>query len=832
VVMVGICLFLAWLSGLSAAELGLSAAAPWSDIGLGLGLGLATQVVVFIVTTLIIKIFGRHLYSPWLIRNILPDRPVEWLLVAVAFIPPVAMEELLFRGALMPWCPVALGLGVAWYFALDTEPGLAVYVLALGALALAAALAALWREALGPISVAVALVAAGLLLAGARAHQVAGPVLDFRYYGAIEGRVVSIDRSASDAVRLTLDQVRLERMAPERTPRRVRVSLHGAITALNPHPGQIVMLTGHLSGPSGPAEPGGFDFQRHAWFLSLGGVGYTRTPVLLLEERAPGAAWLFHLRMRLADAIRAEIPGQPGAFAAAVLTGDRSGLAQGPIEAMRDSNIAHLLAISGLHMGLLTGFVYAAMRLGLALIPALALRYPIRKWAALTALIAGAFYLALSGGNVATERAFIQVAVMFTAVLLDRRAITLRSVAIAALIVLIHRPESLMSQGFQMSFAATAALVGVFSALRGVAWMAALPRWAKGAAALVISSAVAGAATAPFAAAHFNQIAVYGLIANLLTVPVMGSVIIPAAVLAAFLWPLGLAGPVFRVMEGGLRWILGVAEHVSGLPGAVNPVPAPPAWVIGAVALGGLLVLVWQGRARWLGLLPIACALAFWSAADRPALLISDSGRLAGLTAPEGRGLSRARGDGFVARIWLENDGDAAGQAAAAARDVWQADGYGAGAVVGGGRVWHGSGRGGASRLRALRPDRHVRTGGGGACACARRDGAGASEHATPAHRGTGFRNGRGAGMPRRGRRAVAPDRGLGDPGRRDGLASDDCARAPRRAALDAGLDAGQGAHLPHQPNLPSINACASGVAALVNRVSVGPISSRRPMWK
>jgi competence protein ComEC len=605
------------------------------------------------------------------------------------------------RGALMPWSPVALGLGVALYFSLDTEPGRATY-LGVGLAGLGAVGLAIWRrEVLGPLAIFAALVAAGVLLAGARAHHVAGPVLDFRYYGAIEGRVVAIDRSASDALRLTLDQVRLEDMRPARTPRRVRVSLHGALSVLDPHPGQIVMLTGHLSGPAGPAEPGGFDFQRHAWFLSLGAVGYTRNPVVLLEERAPGAAWLFHARMRLADAIRAQIPGQPGAFAAAVLTGDRSGLEQGPIEAMRDSNIAHLLAISGLHMGLLTGFVYAALRFGLALIPPLALRYPIRKWAALSALVAGAFYLGLSGGNVATERAFIQVAVMFTAVLLDRRAITLRSVAIAALIVLIHRPETLMSPGFQMSFAATAALVGVFSALRGAEWLTALPKWAKGAVALVISSAVAGAATAPFAAAHFNQIAVYGLLANLLTVPVMGSVVIPAAVLAAFLWPLGLAGPVFRVMELALSWILGVAERVSALPGAVNPVPAPPGWVLGAVALGALVVLIWQGRARWLGALPVLAALILWSSADRPELLISDTGRLAGIMTAEGRALSRARGDGFVARIWLENDGDALGQAEVAARPLWQTDGAGAAATLGSLSIWHGSGRRAAREAEA-----------------------------------------------------------------------------------------------------------------------------------
>jgi competence protein ComEC len=397
--------------------------------------------------------------------------------------------------------------------------------------------------------------------------------------------------------------------------------------------------------------------------------------------------------MRMSEGIRAAIEGQPGAFAAAVLTGDRSGLEAGPVEDMRDANIAHLLAISGLHMGLLTGVVYGGLRLVLALVPYLALRYPIRKWAAGGALCAAAFYLALSGGNVATERAFIQVAVMLCAVMLDRRAITLRSVAIAALIVLAHRPETLFSPGFQMSFSATAALVAVFNGMRGAEWLRVRPGWQKWLFALFLSSVVAGAATAPYAAAHFNRVSVYGLFANLLTVPVMGSLIIPAAVVAAILWPLGLSWLAFAAMEPGLIWTLEVAARVSDLPGAVDFVPSPPAATLGLVSAGGILLIVWRGRGRWTGLAPLALAAALWTGTERPDLLVSDTGGLVGVMTEEGRALSRPRGDGFVAGIWLENDGDRATQEGAAARPGWVADGAGMSAEAGGLRIWHGAGR-------------------------------------------------------------------------------------------------------------------------------------------
>ncbi|KAA9009120.1 ComEC/Rec2 family competence protein [Histidinibacterium aquaticum] len=572
------------------------------------------------------------------------------------------------RGQLFLWAPVLLGLGIGLYFALRWEPETPHYLglglgVALGVLGSRSGSAALVLPAAG-----VGLVAAGLLLAGARAHLVAEPVLGFRYYGPVEGRIVEIDRSASDAVRLTLDRVVLERMSPARTPARVRVSLHGRQDWIVPRPGQTVVLTGHLSPPSGPVEPGGFDFRRMAWFDRLGAVGYTRTPVLLLEPARGGAElWMARQRMALSVAVRERIGGEAGAFAAAVSTGDRSAMPAGTLDALRSANLAHLLAISGLHMGLLTGFVFALVRYGLALWPWLALRLDTKKIGAAAALAAGAAYLALSGGNVATERAFIMVGVMLVAVLADRRAVTLRSVAVAAVVVLVRRPEELTGPGFQMSFAATTALVAVFAALRGRTFG---PRVLRAVAAVVLSSFVAGLATAPIAAAHFNQISHYGLVANVLSVPVMGSVVMPGAVLAACLAPVGLEGAGLWAMEAGLAWILRVAHTVSGWDGALSHVPTPGPAVLPLLAIGGLWVALARGPGRIAGALPLTAAFGLWAAAERPALLIAEGGGLVGVMTAEGRGLSKPRGDGFAAGVWLENDGTPVAQEIAYDRGV------------------------------------------------------------------------------------------------------------------------------------------------------------------
>ncbi|MFN0113690.1 MAG: ComEC/Rec2 family competence protein [Paracoccaceae bacterium] len=602
------------------------------------------------------------------------------------------------EGELLPWVPILFGTGIGLYFALAAEPGPAsVAALALAALlglGLARFGALRWRRP----GLAAALVAAGLVLAWARAHSVAAPVLPFRYFGPVEGRVIDIDRSYSDAVRLTLDRVALEDVTPARTPLRVRVALHDAAAAVAILPGARVRTTAHLAPPDGPVTPGGFDFQRLAWFDRLGAVGYTREPVLTLAPPDAGYALLaFRARMWLSRAMQARMEGQPGALAAAFMTGDRSGVSAPTNAVMRASNLSHMISISGLHMGMVVGFVFGLVRYGLALLPAVALRVPTKKLAAGVALVAAAAYLALAGPDVATRRSFIMVAVMLVAVLADRRAISLRSLAIAGLIVLVLEPEALIGPGFQMSFAATAALILALGP-----WTRAerrLPFLVRHAAMLVLSSLAAGLATGPIAAAHFNRVAAYGLLANLLAVPVMGIAVMPMGVIAGLLAPFGLAGPALWVMERGCALILAIAGWVAGLGGALTGVPAPPAAVLPLMALGACLAALAGGRLRLAGALVVLMSFGLWGTADRPPLLIAGDGKLVGLMTPGGRAVSRPRGGGFVAATWLEDDGDLATQAEAFARGAFRGKRGTVGAAFAGRAVFHVTGKTAPARL-------------------------------------------------------------------------------------------------------------------------------------
>ena len=579
------------------------------------------------------------------------------------------------RPHLALWSPVFLALGIGLYFALPTEPEPWMSA-PLAAVLLLLAAGAVRAGPLGRVLVlALLLPGLGFGLAVLRSHRVAAPVLSHEMTANVEGRIAGLDRSASDRPRVLLDRVVIHGLEPGETPARVRISLDPATPADLLQPGLRILGQARLSPPPAPSEPGGFDYRRVAWFERIGGVGYARTPFVEApgsDTRALGQL-AFRIRMAASAHIQARIPGQDGAFAAAILTGDRSRIDQATEEALRLSSLYHIVSISGLHMTLLAAAVFAIIRYGGAMVPWLALHWPLKKIAAVVAIAAAGAYLVISGSDVAAQRSYVMTATVLVAVLLDRPALTMRSVALAALVVLALAPESLTQAGFQMSFAATVALVAAYETLRGRPWWvhtqtAAGWRLAKPLLGVAMTSLVAGLATGPISAFHFNVVTQYGMIANVLAVPAMGVVVMPAAVIAILAAPVGLDWLPFQLVGLGMGYVIAVAEFVAGLGGAAVGVRSGPAASLALLALGGIFVALWIGRARLLGLVPMAVALILWAAHPRPDILVADNGRLFGVLTGAGRVLSSGEGNGFAAESWLRDDGDLASQAEAHAR--------------------------------------------------------------------------------------------------------------------------------------------------------------------
>lgn len=566
------------------------------------------------------------------------------------------------------WAPVFFGLGAAGYLEASREPslwGLAGLTVVLTTLWWTARRrsAATWIVALASLA---AFGAAGALAAKVRSDRVAAPIMTGeRVVRRIDGFVVDVVSPRASGPRLLIAPVSVSGLPPERTPRRIRVTIGENET---PAPGQAVRLKAMLGPPPPPAAPGSYDFARDAWFDAIGGVGFTIGEVT--PARLDPPPWRLRIstainafRWSLAQRILAQMGPSSGGVGVAMVTGHEAWITQAQTDAMRASGLAHILSISGLHMAIVGGFVFGAVRLGVAAWPWLALRAPGKKIAAAAGLIAVLGYLVISGAPPPAERSAITASVAFLAILFDRRAITLHGLAVAALLILALKPETAGEPGFQMSFAATAALVALAEAWPQPVKEISTPWWIRWPqagfawlAASVAASLVAGLATAPFAMQHFNRVAVWGLPANLAVAPLSSFVIMPFLAVGTLLEPFGLGAPFLKVAGWGIDVMVGVASAFADAHGAQRIVAsAPPAVLV--VAFAGLMVLcLWRGRLRWVGA-PLALAVALWPRPTPPDAWIAADGATAAVRSGDAAVLLRTDAKRFGAELWARRRG-------------------------------------------------------------------------------------------------------------------------------------------------------------------------------
>ncbi|MBI4966574.1 MAG: ComEC/Rec2 family competence protein [Rhodospirillales bacterium] len=557
------------------------------------------------------------------------------------------------------WLAVGLGLGVAFYFALPLEPpawaGALLLTLGCGSLLL------LKDRPLGLFGGLLALaLALGFAGAELRARLVAAPVLERPVRMAmVEGEVIEVE-PLSAGQRVTLERPRIERQG---VPDLERVRIRLPAGAPIPMPGDRIRLRATVMPPAEPALPGGFDFARQAWFERLGGVGYA---VGRVEIKPPegeiglvrkARLWLSGLRQAITARVLQTLPGDTGAVAAALMTGGDKAVSKGLLEAYRDSGLAHILSISGLHMSMVAGLIFFVVRGLLALIPRLALNHPIKKWTALIAMAATFFYLLISGAFVPTQRSFLMILLVLIGVVLDRQAISMRLVAWAAAAILLVQPESLLGASFQMSFAAVVALIAAYEAGRGRvgAWRGQGGWWrlvVLYVAGTAFTSLIAGLATAPFSLAHFNRVNPFGLVSNLIAVPLTGIWVMPWELMAFLLMPLGLERLALIPMGWGVDLMNWIARAVASWPGAGLAAASPPDWGFAALILGGLWLCLWRRPWRLAGLAGIALGLISLPMARPADFLIEGRNDLMAARVADGRLMLSHDKGGLTAEVW------------------------------------------------------------------------------------------------------------------------------------------------------------------------------------
>lgn len=581
---------------------------------------------------------------------------------------PLGLRKELSHRDVFAWVPVFLGLGIIMYFALPREPdgfGLAVLLAVLAFLC--------WRarkvHVIFIACVSVFLLVGGVVLAKLETERLSTPLLKYPGTFEISGRVAELVPS-DKRTRVVLRSVKHLHQSPE--------LLAGVqLSAFNQHVlglkvGDFVQVRARLEPISGPVIPDGYDFRRAGYFKGISARGFLlgeAVPFLEFSDRQGPSLRdrLNRLRSYISERISEALPGQGGALASALLVGQRAGIAEEVQQALRSSGLAHILAISGLHMALITSLIFGSVRILGAFASDFSARHDVKKIAAATALMGALIYLALSGSAISAQRAFLMASVFLIAILFDRAALTMRNVALSALVILFVQPSALLSPGFQMSFMAVIALVAVYRReglfaqfKRHFSSRNLIAKTTVGISGLLLTSVIAGVATSPFAIHHFYQTAIYGVLGNLAAMPIVGLVVMPMGILSLVLMPFGLEQIPLTAMEFGLDYVVTVSNWVANIDGSVVISGQQPALVTLLISLCILSVCLLRTKLRFVlaGGVGLAAGLVHFSEKTTPLILISPDGKMLASKEADGLTLHGASKNKFTTGIWMRALGD------------------------------------------------------------------------------------------------------------------------------------------------------------------------------
>ena len=597
------------------------------------------------------------------------------------------------------WLPVCAGIGVLLYLSADTEPVLWLPALLFCGFCTAAYVLRQQRFSFS-ILLMLASVVFGFVCGEFRTWRVAAPVLDRIRIVQLRGEIEELDQKRIDARFLlhvqTAEDSNGAPLPQEVTPRYVRLSQKKPFAL---QAGDTVSLKARLLPPAHASIPGGYDFARTAYFSRIGAVGSVLGTIEAVPQNASLSLYvrfmqsLDRARNTLAQRVDTIIGGHEGAVAAAMVAGKRTLLSENAQELIREAGIFHIITISGVQMTLVAGMIFWATRRLLSLFDVLALRYPIKKISALVAIFGAIFYDMATGSRVGTERALFMTLILLGSILVDRGALTMRNLGLAAVAVIVLEPEAIMGASFQLSFAAVAALIAVHEARYrrphddeeikpipraamplGWGWSKVLFYFGKTGhhiGQLLVATLCATSATASFMAADFHDLSPYVLIGNPLTLVIIEFFAVPGALIGTLLYPLGLDAPVWLYVGLGIKLVFWMARIIASAPGSTLHLHAFAPWALPFLTLGVLNMVIWRSWA--LRLLAVPCVALGLAGAFVGApfdLAVPPTGDYLAFRGADGKlQIAGKRPGVFGAAQWLSADADGRSVAEAKSND-------------------------------------------------------------------------------------------------------------------------------------------------------------------
>lgn len=557
------------------------------------------------------------------------------------------------------WLPVLFGCGIGTYFLLPTEPNKWITLWIIEFLILVAIIFRHRMRVLYYLAAIFVFVLGFAVIQLKSIYLHSFPKNIYNQTSYYKGIITAIDSNYKGKQRFTFDN--LEDFDGNKYSGKYRITQRSNDKVASI--GDCVEQIGTIMPPAFEVVVGGYQLDRKNYFEGLKGSGYAESNFYPAEcdnvKQGYISLKIGQLRQRIVRHIMRILPPQESSVAAAVIAGDKSLISTAQYDQYRNSGLAHFLAISGLHMSMLSGLMFLLVRFILSLIPQISLRCDTRKIAAVLAMAISFLYLLISGWAVPAQRAFIMIAVVLLGVMVNRRAISMYSVALAAFIILLLSPEVLISASFQMSFAAVIGLIAFYEKYsdniknyyhQGNHWLQGFKIYIIG---ILLTDFIASLSTLPFAIYHFNMVALYTTLGNLLAGPIIGLLIMPCVLFSLLLLPLGWDKPFLILAGYGIDGVNHITQFVSSLPQAGLHVPAIPFGGLLLIVFGGLWLSIWQMPWRKWGFYGIALGFLSIVLVRTPDILVGDNLKAIAFKNDEGKlELVSTRGGEFIKQAW------------------------------------------------------------------------------------------------------------------------------------------------------------------------------------